>query len=340
MKISFLVTYYQQERYVRESMESLLALKKPGEWEILIGDDGSSDGTVSAAMAYVNRDPEHIRLFVMDRDPGRKYNPVERASLNRLNLVRQATGDCYMLMDGDDFYSDTDFLPEAAGLLESHPEVSVIALGTWLFQEGGSRQAPGRGTRKVKHTPRSRYLRWQYTHAGACLIRNGHTEENLAMLESLGSFDDNDIVLNALARGELIRLDRPVYAYRQAEGSVYTAMNPAEQAALNLAGLGACLRIMGPAWERDVLARFAAAVWQAWFLRKTLKSEMDPLKYQRYLEGCGRAEFREGEMLLRYPELNRGGKKRIRKYVRRAGWASPPRVVYAWMRVHRRGRKL
>ena len=49
MKISFLVTYYQQEKYVRESMESLLTLDKPEEWEILIGDDGSSDGTVEAA---------------------------------------------------------------------------------------------------------------------------------------------------------------------------------------------------------------------------------------------------------------------------------------------------
>ena len=41
MKISFLVTYYQQAEYVRQSMESILALKKPEAWEILIGDDGS-----------------------------------------------------------------------------------------------------------------------------------------------------------------------------------------------------------------------------------------------------------------------------------------------------------
>ena len=71
MKISFLVTYYQQVVYVQESMESLLALKKPAEWEILIGDDGSTDGTVEAARAYADRDPAHIRLFVMDREPGR-----------------------------------------------------------------------------------------------------------------------------------------------------------------------------------------------------------------------------------------------------------------------------
>ena len=44
MKVSFLVTYYQQARFVRESLDSILALEKPAEWEILIGDDGSADG--------------------------------------------------------------------------------------------------------------------------------------------------------------------------------------------------------------------------------------------------------------------------------------------------------
>ena len=68
MKVSFLVTYYNQESFVRESLDSILALEKPGEWEILVGDDGSSDGTAAAVREYVDADPEHIRLFVMPRE--------------------------------------------------------------------------------------------------------------------------------------------------------------------------------------------------------------------------------------------------------------------------------
>lgn len=339
MKISFLVTYYQQERFVRDSLESILALKKPPEWEILIGDDGSSDGTVALAEAFRQKDPEHIRIFVMDRDPSRKYNPVERASMNRLNLIRHMTGDCYCLMDGDDFYSDADFILPAVALLEAHPEVSVIGMDTWMYREGQDRKPPRAGSLRPVPTSRRKYLRWQYTHAGACVIRSPHTPENLRLLERLGSFDDNDIVLNALARGKLIRVHRPVYAYRQAEGSVYTAMNPAEQAGLNLAGLGAALRIMGPGWERDVLSRYATAVWMAWFLRRRLKEDSNPVPYERYLQLCRRAEFREGEMLLRFPELSPEERKRVRSWVFRAGLQSPPRVVYAWIRTwHRPGR--
>lgn len=339
MKISLLVTYYQQVQYVKESMDSLLALDKPGEWEILIGDDGSSDGTAEAAQAYVNQDPEHIRLFVMPRDPGRKYNAVERASLNRLNLVRHASGGCYCLMDGDDFYSETDFIPQALSVLESSPPVAAVAFDTWRYREGQPRKAGRSGRADPVPTRRRDYLRWQYTHAGACVFRNTHTAENLEMLESLAFFDDNAITLSALSRGSLVRIHRPVYAYRQAAGSVYTSMQPEERAALNLGALGACLRIMGPQWEPAVVARFATAAWMGWLLRKRFSLNLPPDRYRTYLNICRRAGFAQGEGLMRYAELDGADRRALRKWVLRAGWLSPPRVLYALTQVRRQGGK-
>lgn len=336
MKISFLVTYYQQERFVRESMDSILALEKPPEWEILIGDDGSTDGTVSVAQSYVDQDPEHVRLFIMDRDRNRKYNAVERASANRLNLVKHATGDCYCLMDGDDFYSETDFIPEAISLLETHPEVNVIGFGTWVYQDGSPIRRKKGGREKPVSIQRERYLRWQYTHAGACVIRNDHTSENFTLLERLGSFDDNDIVLNALSRGEMIRVFRPVYAYRQVNASVYNAMNLSEKAALNVVGMGVGLQIMGPEWEKCISARSCTAVWMAWLLRKHLPDDLPSSKYQSYLEGCRRAEFLLGEQLLRFRELEQDKQREIRKWVYRVGMECPLRVMYACLQVSRR----
>ena len=339
MKISFLVTYYQQVRFVRQSLDSILALEKPAEWELLIGDDGSTDGTLEEIQAYVDRDPVHIHLFIMDREIGKKYVSVERASANRLNLVRHASGDCYCLMDGDDFYSETDFVLPAVSVLESHPEVSVVALGTWYYRDGSPARRKAGGKADPVPVNRKRYLRWQYTHAGACIFRNNHTQENLALLDALKSFDDNDIVLSALTRGKLVRIYRPVYAYRQADGSVYTSMPPAERAALNVFGLGVGLRIMGPSWEKDVSARFATAVWMAWFLRKDLRRNMDSSKYQAYLDGCRRADFVLGEKLLCFPDLNAEERKKVRIWVHRVGLESPPRVLYAWLQVHKRRKK-
>lgn len=46
MKISFLVTYYNQVDFVQQSLESILALDIPCEYEILVGDDGLTDGSI------------------------------------------------------------------------------------------------------------------------------------------------------------------------------------------------------------------------------------------------------------------------------------------------------
>lgn len=52
MKISFCITYYNQEQYVKDSIKSILSLEIPIDFEVLIGDDGSSDGTLNKIEAF------------------------------------------------------------------------------------------------------------------------------------------------------------------------------------------------------------------------------------------------------------------------------------------------
>ena len=42
-----------------------------------------------------------------------KYDPVQRASANRLNLIENCKGDCFCTLDGDDFFIDSSFVKEA-----------------------------------------------------------------------------------------------------------------------------------------------------------------------------------------------------------------------------------
>ena len=56
MKVSFLVTYYNQQDYVEESMNSILNIKKEFDWEILVGDDGSTDGTLEKIEEFVKQE--------------------------------------------------------------------------------------------------------------------------------------------------------------------------------------------------------------------------------------------------------------------------------------------
>lgn len=44
VKLSILVTFYNQEEYVDRAMNSIFSQKTNFDYEIIIGDDGSSDG--------------------------------------------------------------------------------------------------------------------------------------------------------------------------------------------------------------------------------------------------------------------------------------------------------
>ena len=47
-----------------------------------------------------------MEIYVMDREPGVKYNSSQRASRNRRNLLQYVKGEYFAYLDGDDFYID------------------------------------------------------------------------------------------------------------------------------------------------------------------------------------------------------------------------------------------
>ena len=108
-KVSVLISFYNLAPYVDQTMESVLAQKTDFPVEILCADDGSEDGTVELLRGWEKRYPDRVRVFVMDRIPGKKYEGNER--IQRMNAIRgrlfyEAKGQYVCYLDGDDFYTD------------------------------------------------------------------------------------------------------------------------------------------------------------------------------------------------------------------------------------------
>lgn len=286
MKVSFLITYYNQKEYVHESIQSVLNIKKENiEWEILVGDDGSTDGTIDEIEKYVQYDPEHIKLFVMPREEGKKYFSVQRASQNRLNLLSHATGDFFCTLDGDDFYSDSEFLMDAIGVFEENPGVSIVGFGYHYYKDGiygKSLTLPAEANERRVDT--RAYLRNWYLHAGACVHRKCFDKDRIEYIKQIGYFDDNDIVINSLCFGEMYAINRPIYAYRQTGTSVYTSMNQIEQAVLNVQGYDVDCAI-APQYKEDLLYRNAYNILMIYFKKQCLKKQLNT-KREVYISAC------------------------------------------------------
>ena len=67
LRVSVCVQTYQHKEYIRDCLESILVQKTSFNFEILIGEDDSSDGTREICLEYAKRYPNKIRLILHDR---------------------------------------------------------------------------------------------------------------------------------------------------------------------------------------------------------------------------------------------------------------------------------
>lgn len=84
--VSVLLTSYNRERYLAESIESVLA-QTFEDFELLVVDDASTDGSADVARAYAARDPR-VRVVVNAKNLGQFENRNHAASLARAPLLK------------------------------------------------------------------------------------------------------------------------------------------------------------------------------------------------------------------------------------------------------------
>ena len=109
------------------------------DWELILIDDGSTDGTVAVAREFARTDAR-IRLFV---DGCKKGLPT------RLNeSIDAGRGDLYARMDGDDVAYPRR-LERQVDYLEAHPEVDLV--GSWAIVFDGDGTVIGKRCGAERH---------------------------------------------------------------------------------------------------------------------------------------------------------------------------------------------
>jgi len=92
--VSVLLTSYNRENYIGIAIESVLR-QTCGDFELIVSDDGSSDGTVAIARRYAERDPR-IRLSINEQNLGDYANRRQAASLARGTYLKYHDSDDVM----------------------------------------------------------------------------------------------------------------------------------------------------------------------------------------------------------------------------------------------------
>ena len=129
MILSVGIITYNHASFIRQCLDSVLMQKADFDFEIVVGDDGSVDGTQEVLKEYQGLYPNKIVLLLNDKNEG--------ISKNYKNVLTRCRGKYVALCEGDDYWTAEDKLQKQVEFLESHKEYGFVgAYSHLLFPDG------------------------------------------------------------------------------------------------------------------------------------------------------------------------------------------------------------
>jgi len=139
--VSVCVQTYNHAAYIKECLDGILMQQTDFNFEILLGDDDSNDGTREICLEYAQKYPQKIRLFLHHRENNIKINGNPSGRFNLLYNLYSARGKYIALCEGDDCWIDSLKLQKQVDFMEVNEEYSMcFHNGVVQFEPSGNRR--------------------------------------------------------------------------------------------------------------------------------------------------------------------------------------------------------
>lgn len=305
-KVSVLITFYNQEAYAARALQSVLDQKTDFEFEVLVGDDGSTDGTQNIVRQWMEKYPGRIELYVMDRTPGKQIGGF-RASRNRLNLLKHVKGEYFIYLDGDDYFDYPEKLQKQVEILDAPENQDCAACGhntDMLYRDGTRRPISPLEMKEGKYSPKEYWKDW-YIHTDALLARSSVIPTiPVKLLEN--NFNDNLITFSIIQNGSIYYIPQSWAVYVQTGDGIWTGSQTVVKHIRNMFLYDLCNQ-MNPSMEKETSYRFRSASLEMFKLRKQIR----PDKLEAFIAEAEDKHMEESVKWLHYAELPLYEKQRL-----------------------------
>lgn len=113
MKVSVFVVTYNQEQYIGQCLSSIMSQVVDFDYEVIVGDDCSTDGTPAICDAFAREYP-NVKVY---------HHPKNLGHVKNWEFVlRQCQGDFVAMLEGDDYWIDDHKLQQQVDFLERNEE--------------------------------------------------------------------------------------------------------------------------------------------------------------------------------------------------------------------------
>lgn len=161
-KVSVLVTTYQQKHFIGKCLDGILMQKTDFPFEIIIGEDGSIDGTREICMQYAQNHKDKIRLYLRDRELSQYYDEngkfISRFNA-RWNLV-SSRGMYICICEGDDFWTDSNKLQKQVDFLDENTDYGLVYSDIEIIDNNGDKIKNDISYNEVKDIYKSGIIFW------------------------------------------------------------------------------------------------------------------------------------------------------------------------------------
>lgn len=333
------IAAYQVESYLAKTLDSLLLPDVLEALEVLVIDDGSTDGTAALAKQYEEKYPDTVRL--VSKENGGHGAAVERG-------IKEASGEYFKNIDGDDWVDEEGFRELMRYLIQNEDRIDMISTPYEMVDHHTGKRMK-QITEQIDGVQYGKIYSFTnicddiYVNMHAVTYRTKFIQEHMPPLDHHCFYVDAEYVLLPVPFVQtIVFLEKPVYQYRLGlDGQSMNLRNMQKHCSdhekvLNriLEAYGAQREIAATVWKRgskeDIDRQAALCRYMAKGAAKLAASQIKVyLSFPASSQQKDRICMLEQQLLQEYPEVYEANqnkavsllrKSRYRLY-RIASWA-------------------
>ncbi len=131
IKVSVMMVTYNHEKYIEQAIQSVLNQNTNFKYELLIGEDCSTDCTREIVERYQVKYPQIIKIVRHNKNVGALKNEAE--------LRQRCRGQYIAVLEGDDYWIYCDKLKRQVEFLDRHPEYIGVSHNVKVLGENGEK---------------------------------------------------------------------------------------------------------------------------------------------------------------------------------------------------------
>lgn len=123
--VSVIVVTYNHHDYISQCLESILMQQTNFPFELILGEDESSDDTRKICIKYAQKYPDKIHLFLRSREDCISINGNPTGIYNFKECLKTTRGKYIAICEGDDYWIDPLKLQKQVDFLEMNSDYNI-----------------------------------------------------------------------------------------------------------------------------------------------------------------------------------------------------------------------